>query len=149
MNRTWEEFKRFEENMNRLFENFLNREPRFLLPIKSKNIVPVGYREPYLDLKEDEKEIIARIELPGLNKDDIKINISDDMLEISAETKHEEKKDEEGYIYRERYTGSYYRSISLPSSVDSESSKASYENGILKVTMPKTEIKKKKLLKID
>lgn len=68
---------------------------------------------------------------------------------ISAETKHEEKKEENSYVYRERRSGSYYRAISLPSPVDPDSSKASYENGVLEIKMPKTEIKKKKPPKID
>ena len=65
------------------------------------------------------------------------------MLEISAETKQEEKKEEKGYIYRERRSCSYYRAISLPSPVDPDNSKATYENGVLEIKMPKTEVKKK------
>ncbi len=87
--------------------------------------------------------------MPGLEKQDIKINVTEDRLEISAETKHEEKKEEKGYVYRERSTGSYYRAVSLPSPVDPDISKASYQNGVLEIKMPKTEIKKKKPLKID
>jgi HSP20 family protein len=71
------------------------------------------------------------------------------MLEISAETKQEEKKEEKGYIYRERRSGSYYRSISLPSPVDPDNSKATYENGVLEIKMPKTEVKKKTPLMIE
>jgi HSP20 family protein len=73
----------------------------------------------------------------------------EDKLEISAETKHEEEKKEKGYIYKERRSGSYYRTIPLPSSIDSDNSKASYNNGILQITMPKTEIKKKTPLKVE
>jgi HSP20 family protein len=62
---------------------------------------------------------------------------------ISAETKQEEKKEEKGYIYRERRSGSYYRAIYLPSPVDPDNSKATYENGVLEIKMPKTEVKKK------
>jgi len=86
--------------------------------------------------------------MPGLDKGDIKINLTEDKLEISAETKYEEEKKEKGYVYKERRSGSYYRTISLPSSIDSDNSKASYNNGILQITMPKKEIKKKTPLKI-
>ena len=82
-------------------------------------------------------------------KKDIKINVTEDRLEISAETKQEEKKEEKGYIYRERRSGSYFRTISLPSPVDPDNSKATYNNGILEIKMPKTEIKKKTPLKIE
>jgi len=69
---------------------------------------------------EQDKEIIATAEMPGL-----------------------EKKEEKGYIYRERRSCRYYPSISLPSPVDPDNSKATYENGVLEIKMPKTEVKKK------
>ncbi len=147
---TWDEFRRFEEIMNRMFEEFSGRPRRRLLASGERGeIAPAVYREPFTDVIETEKEIIATAELPGLEKQDININVTEDRLEISAETKHEEKKEEKGYVYRERSSGSYYRTISLPSPVDPDSSKASYKNGVLEIKMPKTEIKKKKPLKID
>ena len=95
------------------------------------------------------RKLIAIAEMPGLEKEDIKINVTEDRLEISAQTKHEEKKEEKGYVYRERRSGSYYRAISLPSPVDPDNSKAAYKNGVLEIKMPKTEIKKKRPLKIE
>src|SRR4030067_1038513 len=141
----WDDFRRFEDMMNRMFENFWGRpSSRRLLPSgESGAVVPAGHREPFIDVIENDKEIIATAEMPGLEKQDIKINVTEDMLEISAKTKHEEKKEEKGYIYRERRSGSYYRAISLPSPVDPDTSKASYENGVLEIKMPKTEVKKK------
>ena len=88
-------------------------------------------------------------ELPSFEKPDININLTKDRLEVTAETKHEEKKEEEGYLYRERHSGKYYRSISLPSMVDSNNARATYKNGVLEIKIPKTEIKEKKTLKID
>jgi HSP20 family protein len=150
MTDSWDDFRRFEEMMNRIFEEFIGRPRRKLLPSGEKGeIIPAGYREPFIDVIETDKEIIATADMPGLEKQDININITDDRLEISAETKHEEKKEEKGYVYRERRAGSFYRAVSLPSLVDPDSSKASYMNGVLEIKMPKTEIKKKKPLKID
>ncbi len=147
---TWDDFRRFEEMMNRMFEDFWGRPRRKLLPSgEREEIVPAGYREPFIDVIETDKEVIASAELPGLEKQDISINVTEDRLEISAQTKHEEKKEEKGYVYRERRSGSYYRAISLPSPVDPDNSKATYKNGVLEVKMPKTEIKKKKPLKIE
>ncbi len=148
----WDDFRKFEEIMNRMFEDFWGRPRRRFLPALPSGemaVVPGEYREPFIDVIETDKEVIATAEMPGLEKEDIDINLTEDRLEISAETKHEEKKEEKGYIYRERRTGSYYRAISLPSSVDPENSKASYKNGVLEVKMPKTEVKKKKPLKIE
>jgi HSP20 family protein len=147
----WDDFRRFEEMMNMMFENFWGRPTsRRLLPSGERGaIVPAEYREPFIDMKEGDKEIIATAEMPGLEKKDIKINVTEDMLEISTETKQEEKKEEKGYIYRERRSGSYYRAISLPSSVDPDNSRATYENGVLEIKMPKTEVKKKTPLMIE
>ena len=147
----WDDFRRFEEMMNRMFENFSGKttSKRLLSSGERGAVVPSEYREPFIDVMESDKEIIATAEMPGLEKQDIKINVTEDMLEISAETKQEEKKEEKGYIYRERRSGSYYRAISLPSPVDPDKSKATYENGVLEIKMPKTEVKKKTPLMIE
>ncbi|MCZ7355740.1 MAG: Hsp20/alpha crystallin family protein [Candidatus Methanoperedens sp.] len=147
----WDDFRRFEEMMNRMFEDFWGRPSRrLMLPSGEKGeIVPAESRQPFIDVMETDKEIVATAEMPGLEKQDIKINLTEDRLEISAETQHEEKKEEKGYVYRERRSGSYYRAISLPSPVDTDNSKASYKNGVLEIKMPKTEIKKMKPLKIE
>ena len=92
----FDDFRRFEEMMNRMFENFWGRPTsRRLLPSGERGaIVPSEYREPFIDVMESDNEIIATAEMPGLEKQDIKINVTEDMLEISAETKQEEKREE-------------------------------------------------------
>lgn len=152
----WDEFRRFEEMMNRMFEGIWGVPRRRFLPSgrllpsgERGEIIPAEYREPFIDIVETEKEVIATAEMPGLEKKDIKINLTEDRLEISAETEHEEKKEEKGYVYRERRAGRYYRALSLPSSVDPDNSKASYKNGVLEIKMPKTEIKEKKQLSVE
>lgn len=153
MVKQWDEFRRFEEMMNDFFENFRGRPRRHMLtsggPSGERSIAPAEYREPFIDVIETEKAVIATAEMPGLEKKDIKINITDDRLEISAETSSEEKKEEKGYVYRERSSASYYRAISLPSPVNPDEAKASYKNGVLEITMPKTEIKEKKQIDIE
>ncbi|MBE0520986.1 MAG: Hsp20/alpha crystallin family protein [Candidatus Methanoperedenaceae archaeon] len=152
---TWNDFRRFDEVMNRMFEEFWGRPgrrrllPSRLLPSGEEKGELVEQRQPFIDVVETDNEVIATAEMPGLEKEDINLNISEDRLEISAETKHEEKKEEKGYVYREISRGSYYRAISLPSSVDPDNSKATYNNGVLEVKMPKTEIKKKKPIKVE
>ncbi len=147
-----DEFRIFEENMNRMFEKIwgipVNRS--LLLPGERTTTGAIEkYRKPFIDLVETDKEVIATVEMPGLDKGDINIDLTEYKLEISAETKHEEEKKEKGYLSRERRSGSYFRMISLPSSIDSDNSKASYSNGILQITMPRTEIKKKTPLKVE
>ncbi len=155
MSDIFDEIRIFEKAMNRMFEEIwgipVNRSlllpgERALLPM----LEPVEkYRKPFIDVVEKDKDIIATVDMPGLNKEDIKINLTEDRLEISADVKQEEEKKEKGYAYKERRSGSYYRSIYLPSSIDPDNSKASYNKGVLEIKMPKMEIKKKTPLKID
>src|SRR3989304_231399 len=146
----YDELRRFEEEMNRMFEEIWRRPLRrgqLMLPeqlmLPGERVLEKlgGHRRPYTDLIESEKDLTATIEMPGLNKEDIKINITQDMLEVSAETKHEEEIKEKDYIYKERRGESYHRSMSLPSQIDPDGAKASYNNGILEIKMPKTEIR--------
>ena len=157
MSDMFDEFRRFEETMNRMFEEVwgVPTNRRLLLPAPGERAIErtwplnISTRKPFIDIAETDKEVIATAEMPGLEKEDIKINLTEDKLEISAETKHEEEKKEKGYIYKERRSGSYYRAISLPSSIDPNNTKASYNNGVLEIKMPKTEIKKKTPVKVE
>jgi HSP20 family protein len=146
----WDDFRRFQEMMNRMFEDFWGRPRRQLLPSGERGeTLPAEYRQPSIDVVETDREVIARAEMPGLDKENIKINLTEDRLEISAETKKEEEKKEKGYVYREMRSGSYYRAIALPSPVDPNNAQASYKNGILEIKMPKTEVKEKKEIKVE
>lgn len=160
MSDMFDEFRRFEETMNRMFEEIWGVPPGrrlSMLPLLpsgeralEKYLGPsTEARRPFIDLVETEKEVLATAEMPGLEKEDIKINLTEDRLEISAEIKHEEEKKEKGYVYKERRAGSYYRAITLPSTIDPDSAKASYNNGVLEIKMAKTEIKKKTPIKVE
>lgn len=147
----FEEIRRLEDRMNRMFRSFWEEGPRLLEKGKRGEIVPYTreYKEPYLDMIETDKDIIVTADMPGVDKKDIDIRVTENNIEISAETKREEEEKKEGYIFRERMAGKYYRSLTLPSSVDPENVKASYKNGVLEVTLPKTEVKKKTVIKIE
>ena len=146
-----DDFRRFGEIVNRMFEDMLasSRGGYFPLALPGNNLAVQVNRQPFIDVMETEKEVVATAEMPGLKKEDIKINITDDRLEISTESKHQEEKQGKEYFYKEIRSGSYYRSISLPSSVDPNGAKASYNNGILEVKMPKIEVKKKTSINIE
>jgi HSP20 family protein len=108
------DFRRFEEMMNRMFEDWRMPGMRPLLTSGERGeMVPAESRKLFIDLIEADKEVIATAEMPGLEKQDIKINLTEDGLEISAETKHEEKKEEKGYVYKERRSGSYIVEIQV------------------------------------
>jgi HSP20 family protein len=92
---------------------------------------------PDVDVEERGDDIIVTADMPGVDKSEIQINVTEDnVLEISAEKKTESKKEEQGYIRRERNYSRYYRAIRLPVPVDKTKAKASYNNGVLEVSLP-------------
>lgn len=153
----WDEMRRMQEKMDNLFENFLSEEPFFntnLLnaPDKNKELITNNYKQPITDIYEDDKEITTEIELPGLNKEDIKINLEENKVEVKAETKAENKKEnkKKGLFRLERNYAGFYRSFNLPNKIDPDKAVAEYKNGVLKIKMPKLQIEnqKKKQLQI-
>lgn len=123
-----------------MVENFFNDSRA---PFKSFN------EKFKLDIKEKDKEYTVEAEIPGYSKDDIHIKFDNDRLTISVSKKEEKSEEGEKYIHRERSYQSMERSIYLPN-IDEGSIKASFENGILKITAPKSaEAAKKTEIKID
>ena len=104
-----------------------------------------GAREPLSDVTETEDEIKISIEIPGVKKEDIQLDITEDSVEVKAESKHEEKEIGENFRRLERRYSGFYRMIPLPVPVETDKAKAKYENGILEITLPKkAEARKKK-----
>ena len=93
-----------------------------------------------MDVSEDEKGYKVKAEIPGVNKDDIKVSIDGNQVSISAEVKKEsEEKKGETVIRSERYYGKQYRAFGLPADVDSTKTEAKYADGVLELVMPKKE----------
>lgn len=90
------------------------------------------------DVRENDREYIVEAEIPGVRKEDISIEISDDVLTLGVDTKQETKEESEDYIYRERSTGSFRRSFHVQN-IKNEAVKASYKDGILSIILPKSE----------
>ena len=154
----YEEVRRMQRRMEKMFEDFWARpgwtRPR--LPGKKGEIEPFEgaeiyepFREPFTDVVETDKEVIVTAEIPGVEKSDIKINATEDRIEISAETKREAKEEKKGYMRRERSYEKFYRALTLPATVDAGKAKASYKNGVLEVALPKTEVTKKTTVKVE
>ncbi len=153
----WDEMYRMQEQMDSMFDNFFSGSPfrtQNLLEDSSSNgnIVNCNYKQPISDIYETDSEVIAEVEIPGINKDDIKVHVSDKGIEIKAETKNEvEQEDKKKGMYRcERNYSGFSRFFSLPNNIDPDKADAEYKDGILKVKVPKLEIEKqeKKLLDI-
>ncbi len=104
---------------------------------------------PRVDIHEDENGIVFSADLPGVNKEEVKITFNDNVLSISGEKKIERDKKETNYHRIERYSGSYMRSFSLPPGADPTAIKASYKDGVLTITVPKKEEAKPKEIPIN
>ncbi len=101
------------------------------------------------DVKENDREYIVEAEMPGVRKEDISIEISDDVLTLGVDTKKEVNEESEGYIYRERSTGSFKRSFHIQN-IKHDEIKASYKDGILTIKLPKDDkAKGSKKISID
>jgi len=104
---------------------------------------------PTVDMEEDDSEIRVTAEMPGLEKEDFKVEVLGDRLIIRGEKKAEREKREAGYFYSERSYGSFSRSLQLPAEVEVEKAKAEYKNGVLKLRLPKSETAKAKQIKVS
>jgi HSP20 family protein len=101
-----------------------------------------------LDISEDENNYYIDADLPGFKKDNVSISIDKGILTIKAQMEKDEKKDTKKYHSRERVSQSVTRSISLPENVDTQKIAAKYENGVLKLTLPKKEVDSSSKLEI-
>jgi HSP20 family protein len=104
---------------------------------------------PRLDLHNSKDGIVVKADLPGMKKEDIKLSVSGGVLSISGERSHEESKEEDGWKRLERSYGSFQRSVALPDDADESKVKADYKDGVLKVTIGKSEAAKAKAIQID
>ncbi len=91
---------------------------------------------PQIDVLEREGQLVVRADLPGLSKDDLRIEVRDDALVIEGERRREQKEEGEGFYRSERSYGSFRRAIPLPEGVDPEKAEARFENGVLEVSLP-------------
>jgi HSP20 family protein len=139
--RPFGEIARWEREM---FDDFFGRRLR---PWLTGGIGAVSV--PAIDLYEEKDEVVAKAELPGLDKNDIQISISDHLLTIKGEKKKEEEIKEADYYRSERSYGSFVRNVELPKEVDTGKARASFKNGVLEIRMPKSEEAKKKEIKLN
>jgi len=103
---------------------------------------------PLVDITEDDHEYLIKAELPGIEKDQVKVSVEDGLLVIAGERNSEKEEKNHKYHRMERSYGSFIRSFSLPDDADGTKVKAEYKNGILKVHLPKNEQAKPKSIEI-
>ncbi len=134
------EFDKMRREMDRFWDSFFERRS-----MKAEEGLEFF---PSIDLAEKANELVVKCEVPGMDPKDIDISLSDGVLTIRGEKKQEREEKEADYHLVERSYGSFSRSIQLPKEVQSDKISASYKNGILKITLPKSEEAKKKEIKI-
>jgi HSP20 family protein len=103
---------------------------------------------PAMDLVETDEHFVLRADLPGMGEDDIKIEFEDGTLTVSGERKSEQERKGEGYYRAERAFGAFSRSLTLPQGVDPEAVTASFDRGVLEVSIPKPEQRKPRRIEI-
>jgi len=103
---------------------------------------------PAVDVYEDEHSLTLKLEVPGLNEEDINVTLENNTLTVSGERKFEKEEKEENFHRIERRYGSFTRTFRLPNTVDSEKVEAGYEKGVLKITLAKRAEAKPKTIKI-
>jgi HSP20 family protein len=103
---------------------------------------------PAMDLVEGEDRYVLKADLPGLTEDDVKIEFEDGTLTVSGERKSEHETKKDGYVRAERVFGSFSRSLTLPQGIDPEAVTASFDRGVLEVSIPKPEARKPRRIEI-
>jgi HSP20 family protein len=136
-------------DLDGMFEDFLGRRLRPFWPERWWPAASMKISTPAVDLYEEKDDIVVKAELPGMEKDNIEVNLSGNRLTIKGEKKQEEEVKKEGYYRSERSYGSFLRTLELPTEVQTDKVKAAFKNGILEIHLPKTEEAKKKETKVN
>ena len=134
-----------QRDINRVFDEFWNRFDSGLVP-SGMGLSAFG---PSTDVNETDGQVAVTVELPGMSEKDVEVSLTDDMLTIRGE-KHDVRTDDGGDSHMtERSYGAFYRAIPLPPGVDTEKASAEFRNGVLTVSLPKTEEARSRVKRID
>lgn len=135
----WRDVLSVQDEMNRLFDGLMRRRETG------------GGAEwvPAVDISETEDEFVVSADVPGLKSDDIKISVANNVLTLRGEKKNVREEKEENFHRVERTCGSFERTFSLPSGVDSGNIRAKYKDGVLDVRLPKSKEAKPQEIKVE
>jgi len=142
----WDPFQdliSLQERMNRLFEQTLDHSRG------EREGMVAGTWAPAVDIYETPDSIVLQAELPGLSKDDIDIQVRDNVLTLKGERRSEKEVKEGNYLRVERAYGGFQRAFTLPAAVQADKVRAVFKDGVLDVSIPKAEEAKPKQIKID
>lgn len=139
-------FTDLDKQFEGLFRNFFGGSPFGALT--SVNREMEGF-SPSVNVSEDKEKVTIQAELPGVPEDAIEVIATKDSLTLRGEKKEETREEGENSLYVERSYGSFERTLALPAEVDREKADASFDNGVLTVTLPKTKAAKETVKKIS
>jgi HSP20 family protein len=151
LSQRWEPFERFRREMDRLFDDFSSGFWRgSLFDMAPSRAAEATFRTmPAVDVAETDKAYEITAELPGLEEKNIEVKLANGVLSIKGEKQEEKEEKQKDYYRRERSFGSFERSFQVPDHVDEDKIEASFKNGILSVTLPKSAEAQKQAKKIE
>jgi HSP20 family protein len=139
------------EEMDRMFESFFPRG--WLRPFRAEwpamAEMPFEGRVPRVDVINRDEEIVVRAELPGVDKKDLDISLTEDTLTLKGSTQKETKEEKGDYHRSEIVRGAFSRTLTLPSSVDANRAKAAFKDGVLELTLPKVAKVQRRSIKVE
>ena len=135
------ELATLQDRFNTLFENFSEAS--------AKDQLATGTFIPPVDIYEDEHNLVLKLEIPGMNEEDLNVSLENNTLTVTGERKFEKEEKEENFHRIERRYGSFTRTFRLPNTVDGEKVEAGYDKGVLKVTLGKRAEAKPKQIKVS
>lgn len=138
----WKELESFSNDVSRLFDSGFEN-------LGKKNADYGTTWAPSVNIHEDENSYNVEADIPGVNKDDLNVDVDNNILTIKAERKSKDKIEKENYIRAESVYGTFARRLTIPETVDLTNIKAEYKDGVLKLTLPKKEESKPKKISID
>jgi len=148
----WQPFEALQSQIDRVFENFSRGFP---FGSRLLDLAPLRRREldfdlpsPAVDVSEKDGIYEISAELPGMDENNIEVRVADDVLTIKGEKKEEREEKDKNYYMSERRYGSFQRSFQLPAGVDQSKIDATFQKGVLTVTLPKSPEAQKKEKKI-
>ena len=137
-----------QRRIDRLKRDMDRMVQRMLSEFRAASTPGTTWKQPSYDLIETEKEIVLKAEMPGVDPNNLEIDITDNILTIEGETKQETVSQEESYHRIERRYGSFSRSIPIPQRIVLSKVKATYKKGILTIVMPKFSGEEKRGVKV-
>lgn len=126
--------KKVKQEMEKSFNEFFEKPKMLALPTMGKQLA--GFKQPLGEISVKGDRVVARLEMPGVNKKDVVLNIGRNFIEVKAEKKEELKEENKGFLMQEKSYHGFYRKMPLPMPVKPELAESHFTNGVFEISMP-------------